>query len=250
MKLQERTILITGGSSGIGLELAGQLLARGNTVLITGRNKQALENAKLRYPGLHIYKSDVSNAEDIAQLYAQISARFHKLDMLINNAGIMKIVKLQEEHSLKILTNEVDINLAAPIRMIQQFLPLLLAQKEAAIINVSSGLAFVPFTISPIYSAAKAGMHAYTRCLREQLKRSRIRVIELAPPLTDTPLFNVEFRAKMKGEKGMPVEDLVRRAIAAVEAGKTEICPGQSKILKIVNRIAPNFIFRQLSKVG
>ncbi|CAM3592559.1 short-chain dehydrogenase [Rouxiella silvae] len=249
MKLCTRTILITGGSSGIGLELAGQLIAAGNTVLITGRSEQALQRAKGRFPELHIFQSDVSKAEDIRSLHEQVAAHYPKLDTLINNAGVMKIVPLQDPRTLEALTQEVDINLKGAMRMVQQFLPLLKSQSDALIVNVSSGLAFVPFAVSPVYSAAKAGMHAYTRCLRAQLLGTKIRVAELAPPLTETPLFSAEFKGKMKGEKGMPVDVLVRKALAAIEAGKCEICPGQSNILRIASRLAPGFIFRQLSKV-
>jgi len=249
MKLCTRTILITGGSSGIGLELAGQLIAAGNTVLITGRSEQALQRAKGRFPELHIFQSDVSKAEDIRSLHEQVAAHYPKLDTLINNAGVMKIVPLQDPRTLEALTQEVDINLTGAMRMVQQFLPLLKSQSDALIVNVSSGLAFVPFAVSPVYSAAKAGMHAYTRCLRAQLLGTKIRVAELAPPLTETPLFSAEFKGKMKGEKGMPVDVLVRKALAAIEAGKCEICPGQSNILRLASRLAPGFILRQLSKV-
>ena len=108
----------------------------------------------------------------------------------------------------------------------------------------------MPFPISPIYSAAKAGIHAYTRCLRAQLAGSAVTVVELAPPLTQTPLFTADFAALMKGQKGMAVDVLVRQAIVAIEAGKTEIRPGQSNILKIAGRLAPELIFKELGKVG
>lgn len=250
MKLTARTILITGGSSGIGLDMAGQLLAKGNVVIITGRSEQALEAARRRYPGLTSFRSDVSDVDGIRALYDTVTARYPKLDTLINNAGIMQMLKLGRDRSLEEVTREIDIDLNGPIRMVQQFLPHLRSQPNALIVNVSSGLAFVPFPISPIYSAAKAGLHAYTRCLRVQLRGTSVTVAELAPPLTETPLFSPEFKGHMKGEKGMPVDVLVRRFIDGIEAGKTEIRPGQSNILKIASRLAPELIFRQLSKVG
>lgn len=250
MKLTARTILITGGSSGIGFEMAGQMLARGNVVIITGRSGQALEAATRRFPGLHVFQSDVSNADGIRLLYEAVTARFPQLDTLVNNAGIMRIVKLGEDRPLEDVTSEVDIDLAGPIRMVQQFLPQLRSRPTALIVNVSSGLAFVPFPISPIYSAAKAGLHAYTRCLRVQLDRSNVTVVELAPPLTQTPLFTAEFADQMKGQKGMAVDVLVRQAITAIEAGKTEIRPGQANLLQLASRFAPKLIFGQMSKVG
>lgn len=250
MKMSGRTILITGGSSGIGLELAKQLLARGNVVIVTGRKDTGLEQARQRHPGLHTFKSDVSEPEEIRALTEIVLARFPTLDTLINNAGIMRVLKLREDRSLDEVTREIDVNLNGPIRMIQSFMPHFSSQPEAMIVNVSSGLAFVPFTISPIYSAAKAALHAYSRCLREQLRNSGIRVVELAPPLTETPLFSDEFKEKMPREKGMAADLLVRKAIAGIEAGKTELRPGQSNILKIASRVAPNLIFREMSKVS
>ncbi|WP_174297554.1 SDR family oxidoreductase [Sphingomonas bacterium] len=250
MKLTARTILITGGSSGIGLELAGQLLARGNEVVVTGRDERALGAATHRFPGLHAIRSDVGEADGIRSLYGTVIARFPALDTLVNNAGIMRIVRLAEDRALEDVTREVDVDLNGPMRMVQQFLPHLRSRPDALIVNVSSGLAFVPFPISPVYSAAKAGLHAYTRCLRVQLDGSGVTVVELAPPLTRTPLFTDEFASHMNGQKGMAVDVLVRRAIAGIEVGRTEIRPGQSNLLKIAGRIAPGFIFAQMSKVG
>lgn len=251
MKLTGRTILITGGSSGIGLELAGHLLARGNVVIVTGRSPPGLEAAARRFPGLHTIQSDVSDADGIRALHETMIARFPKLDTLVNNAGVMRNLKLGEDRSLEDVTREIDIDLTGPIRMVQQFLPHLGRQTDALIVNVSSGLAFVPFPISPVYSAAKAAIHAYTRCLRVQLQGSGVTVVELAPPATETPLFRgAEFANEMKGQKGMAVDVLVRRAITAIEAGKTEIRPGLSNVLNIASRLAPNVTFRQMSKVG
>ncbi|MBA2933578.1 SDR family NAD(P)-dependent oxidoreductase [Sphingomonas sp. CGMCC 1.13654] len=250
MKLSGRTILITGGSSGIGFELAVQLLARSNVIIITGRDEQALNDAKRRFPEIETIQSDVSDPDAIRALFKTVIERFPRLDTLVNNAGIMRNLKLGEERSIENVTLEIDVDLNGPIRMVQQFLPHLLNQRDALILNVSSGLAFVPMPISPVYSAAKAAIHAYTRCLRVQLEKSTVSVVELAPPATETPLFRDEFAEEMKGQKGMPVDVLVRRAIDSVEAGKVEIRPGLSNILKIASRIAPGVIFRQLGKVG
>jgi uncharacterized oxidoreductase len=250
MTLNGRTILITGGSNGIGLELAGQLVARGNTVIVTGRDEQRLEAVGRQFAGIHFIRSDVSDAGQIRELHDAVVKRFPKLDTLINNAGIMRNLKLYADRPLEDVTREIDINLTGPIRMVQQFLPHLRRRPEALIVNVSSGLAFVPFPISPVYSAAKAAIHAYTRCLRVQLDGSNVRVVELAPPGTETPLFRGEFASEMQGQTAMPVDKLVRSAILAIERGSTEIRPGLSNILKIASRVAPGLMFRQLSKVG
>ena len=250
MKLRQRTILITGGSSGIGLELARQLLARGNTVIVTGRDQDKLDEARRQLPGLHAFQSDVTDPGAIEALYRNVTAKFPTLDTLVNNAGIMRNLKLDQSRSLTDVTREIDIGLSGPVRMVQQFLSHLRTQRNSLIINVSSGLAFVPFPVSPIYSAAKAALHAYTRCLRAQLDGSGVTVIELAPPGTETELFRGEFAEETRGQRGMNPVTLVRSAIRGIEAGKSEIRPGPSNILKILSRVAPNFIFKQMIQMS
>ncbi len=249
MKLEKRTILITGGTSGIGLVLAKQLLQRGNTVIVTGRDPEKLAAAKRTLPGVHTFQSDVSDPAAITALHDSVLAQFPALDTLINNAGIMRNLNLQQDRDLKDVTREIEINLSGPVRMIQQFLPHLKARKEALIVNVSSGLAFIPFPAAPIYCAAKAAIHSFTQSLRAQLDGTGITVIELAPPGTETPLFRGEFAEEMKGQKGMGVEKLARRAIIGIEAGKREIRPGLANVLKAMSRIAPQFMLQQMVKM-
>lgn len=189
MKLQKRTVLITGGTSGIGLELAKQLLERGNTVIVTGRNQEKLDTAKRTLPSVHTFKSDVSDPAAIMALHASVMAQYPALDTLVNNAGIMRNLNLNQDRGLDDVTREIEINLSGPVRMVQQFLPHLKTRKGALIINVSSGLAFVPFPLSPVYSATKAAIHAFTQVLRVQLRGTNVTVIELAPPGVETPLF-------------------------------------------------------------
>jgi len=250
MKLEQRTVLITGGTSGIGLELARQLQQRGNTVLVTGRDEQRLDAARRLLPGLHTFKSDVGNPEDIEALYPSVLARFPALDTLINNAGIMRNLNLNLDRDLKDVAREIEINLSGPVRMIQRFLPHLKTRPHSLIVNVSSGLAFVPFPVSPVYSATKAGLHSYTQCLRVQLEGSGVTVIELAPPGVETPLFRGEFARETQGQKPMAVDVLAARAIAGIEAGKLEIRPGLSNVLKVMSRLAPQFMLAQMAKMS
>lgn len=250
MKLEKRTVLITGGTSGIGLELAKQLLHRGNTVIVTGREQEKLDSAKRTLPGIHTFKSDVSNAGDIAVLYESVLTQFPALDTLINNAGIMRNLKLNQARDLNDVTREIEINLSGPVRMIQQFLAHLKTSKGALIVNVSSGLAFIPFPASPVYCATKAAIHSYTQSLRVQLEGTGVTVVELAPPGVETPLFRGEFAEEMKGQKGMDVKVLAKKAITGIEAGKLEIRPGLSNVLKIMNRIAPQFMLNQMVKMA
>ncbi len=237
MRLKSDTILITGGSSGIGLEMAKQLIGMGNTVIITGRDMTKLEKTKKDLPAIHIYQSDVSNPQSVMELYSRVSADFPNLNVLINNAGIMRTIDFNDTDYEKICS-EIDINMNGPIRMVQQFLPLLKKQPEAAIVNVTSGLAFVTFPATPIYGAAKAGLHAYTKTLRLQLENTNVKVFELAPPKTSAALID---RTESGGKKNkmptMKVSKVVSVAISQIRKDKFEILPGLSKMLKLVGRV-------------
>jgi uncharacterized oxidoreductase len=247
MKLVNKTILITGGTSGIGRTLASDLLERGNTVIITGRDLARLQQTKSELPNLHIFQSDVSDPAQIETLFEAVTAQFPHLDVLINNAGIMRNLNMHAQRDLYDVTREIEINLNGPIRMIQQFLPHLKTQKNAAIVTISSGLAFIPYPLSPVYSASKAAIHSFTQVLRIQLEGSSVAVIEVAPPAVETPLLRGEFEEAMKGQKGMEVKELTRRMIAGIEAGKSEIRPGLSNVLKIMSRVAPEFALKLLA---
>jgi uncharacterized oxidoreductase len=209
MKTSGNTILITGGTSGIGFEMAAQLLERNNTVIITGRDQVRLEAAQKKLPNVHTIQSDVSDPKAISILFEKVTKRFPALNILINNAGIMRKINLHDAGiSLEDVSREIETNLVGPVRMVKQFLPLLKAQPGAAIVNVSSGLAFTPFPISPIYCAAKAGVHSFTLSLRVQLKNTSVKVFELAPPSTETALNNVFDASDIKGSPIMDVKKL------------------------------------------
>ncbi len=254
MKLNNRTVLITGGTSGTGLEMAKQLLDRDNTVIVTGRDQAKIDAVKRTLPKVHAFKSDVSNPADSAALYQSVVTQFPALDTLINNAGIMRNLNINLNRNLndelKDITREIEINLSGPVRMIQQFLPHLKTRKGALIVNVTSGLAFVPFPASPVYSASKAGLHSFTQSLRAQMAGTGVTVVELAPPGVETPLFRTEFAEEMKKEKGMDVTVLIKKAIGGIEAGRLEIRPGVANVLKIASRVAPQFMFKQMVKLS
>lgn len=248
MKTTGNTILITGGTSGIGLELALQLQACGNTVLVTGRDPLKLEQLRSRHPAFHCFQSDVSDPIAIRALHAEVTRAFPALNMLINNAGIMCKINLQSNGAdFTELSREIETNLMGPIRMSKQFLPHLKAQASAAIVNVSSGIAFSPYPISPVYSAAKAGLHAFTTALRVQLKNTNVRVIELAPPSTDTPLNGAFNPADLKGVPMMKSSDVAKVFMKGLRSDRQEILPGMSKVLKLGSRIAPNLMVKAAS---
>lgn len=250
MKLEHRTVLITGGTSGIGRELAREMLKRGNVVIVTGRNQGRLDAVGRELPGIHTFKSDAADPSAIKVLYDDVLARFPSLDTLINNAGVMRNLKLGDGRDMLDVTHEITINLSGPVQMIQQFLPHLRTRPRALILNVSSGLAFLPFPAAPIYCATKAAIHSFTQSLRVQLDGSGVTVVELAPPGTETPLFRGEFEKEMKGEKAMDPKVLAQRAIAGIEAGKLEIRPGVANMLKIMSRVAPGFMLKQMTKLS
>ena len=252
MKISGNTILITGGTSGIGLEFAIQLLRRNNTVIITGRDQHKIEEAQNKLPEAHIFQSDVSDAQAIRVLFNTVIQKFPKLNILINNAGIMRKINLASDDgdkNLHDISREIETDLVGPIRMVQQFLPHLKRQENAAIVNVSSGLAFVPLPIAPVYCAAKAGLHSFTQSLRVQLKDTKIKVFELAPPMTQTPLFDGDIHAgDVKGVRMMDVSRMVSIGIKGMAEDKLEIRPGKSNMLKLMSRLAPQFILNRLSK--
>ena len=252
--------------------MARQFIALGNVVIVTGRDAGRLEKAKETLPEVHTVRSDASKSGEIASLFEQIIREFPAMNVLINNAGIMRTINLNKtpgssegpatnraanysandsvNHSAGAgdLTTEIETNLNGPIRMIERFLPHLKSKSTAAIVNVTSGLAFVPLPTSPIYCATKAGLHSYTLSLRVQLKRSSVRVFELAPPATETPLLSDMSAEDRKGISIMKVEDMVRVAVKGMESDTLEIRPGQSNQLKLLNRIAPGFIHKMLAK--
>lgn len=252
MELTNNTILITGGTSGLGLEFATRLLAMGNTVIITGRDPAKLDQATKRLPGVHARQSDVSQPEAIVQLYEQVVRQFPHLNVLINNAGEMRKINLHDTSpDLPDITREIDTNLLGPIRMVQQFLPQLKRQPTAAIVNVSSGLALIPFRISPIYGASKSGLHSYTQSLRVQFKHTAIQVFELLAPAASTPL-NDQFLDEDGFDPKTMMEPgkLIDAAINGLAKDQEEIYPGIATVLRIMSRLAPKLLLGQISKVG
>jgi uncharacterized oxidoreductase len=248
MKLTNRTILITGGSAGIGLAFARKFLELGNEVIVTGRRQKALDAVKAEHPKLHAIQSDVAEPAQIAALAARVKAEFPKLDVLMNNAGIFLNKNLKAPASdLGGLMLEMNINVGGVIGMTSAFIDILTANK-GTLINVSSALAFVPLPSAPIYSATKAAIHSYTQSLRFQLEETGVEVIELMPPVVKT-----ELAADITEGDGFTVittDELVKQSFASLKTGAVEIRPGQAKQLAFMRRLAPDFINRQLWKAS
>jgi uncharacterized oxidoreductase len=250
MELRNNTILITGGTSGLGLEFAAQLQKLGNTILITGRNQSKLDETKRRLPGIHTFQSDVSDPKAIESLYRQVTQQFPDLNILINNAGEMRRIILQDATTdLSDITREIEINLSGPIRMIQQFLPHLRKKASAAIVNVTSGLSLVPFPLAPVYGATKSGLRSYTQSLRAQLKHGPVKVFELVAPGAKTPL-NDKFAGDVDARMLMEPGKLIAVGIKGMQKDKLEIYPGLARVIRVMSRLAPGLLLRQMSKMS
>ena len=187
MNISGNTILITGGGSGIGEALAHRFHDLGNTVIIAGRRVEALEQVASSRPGINALPLDISDAADIAAFAQRVVAEHPALNVVINNAGIMRFETLDQTRDLSDAEATITTNLLGPIRIADALIEHLLARPDAVLINVSSGLAFVPLAATPTYSATKAAIHSYTVSLREALK-GRVEVIELVPPAVQTDL--------------------------------------------------------------
>lgn len=247
MKLTGRTILVTGGSAGIGLAFALKYLELGNQVIVTGRRQSLLDEVKAKHPKLHTIQSDVADPAQIAGLAARVKSDFPRLDVLMNNAGIMLYKNLRAPAAdLAGLMAEMNVNVGGVITTTAAFIGILRANK-GTVINTSSALAFVPLPSAPIYSATKAAIHSYTQSLRFQLEETGVEVIELMPPGVKTDM-TVELAEG--GVSVITTDELVKQSFAALKTGALEIRPGQSKQLAFMRRLAPNFINRQLWKAS
>jgi uncharacterized oxidoreductase len=188
MQLSGNTILVTGGASGLGFAFARRFLDAGNTVIICGRRDEKLREARERHPGLVTRACDLAQPQEREALIAWAVREHPDFNVLFNNAGIQRRLQVQDQEDWPAVHEEIAINLEAPIHLTRLVLPHFAGCSRAAIVNVTSGLAFAPLARTPIYSATKAAMHSFTLSLRHQLKASAIAVIEIAPPAVDTDL--------------------------------------------------------------
>ena len=230
MILSGRTILITGGSAGIGLAFALKFAELGNEVIVTGRRQTVLDKVKAKHPNLHTIQSDVADPAQIAALAARVKAEFPRLDVLMNNAGIMLYKNLKTPAAdLAGLTAEMNINVGGVIGMTSAFIDILTANK-GTVINVSSALAFVPLPAAPIYSATKAAIHSYTQSLRFQLEETGVEVIELMPPAVKT---DMTAEISEGGGSVIITDELVKQSFASLKTGVLEIRPGAGQTARV-----------------
>jgi uncharacterized oxidoreductase len=233
MKLTENTILITGGGSGIGRGLAEAFHAMGNRVIIAGRRRELLEKTAAANPGMEFRVLDQADAGEIRSFAAQLIDDFPGLNVLVNNAGIQHVEDLAsgvvDEAEATITTN-----LLGPIRLTGALLPALMTKPHPAILNVTSGLAFIPFAMIPTYCATKAALRSYTQSLRYQLRDTAVQVIEIIPPWVQTEL---------QGERGMnpkamPLDEYIAETMSILKKS-----PDASEI--VVERVKPLLRFTE-----
>lgn len=230
MKLTGNTILITGGGSGIGRGLAVELHRLGNQVIIAGRRKKALDETTAANPGMKSVTLDIDNAAGIRAFAAQLTKEYPALNVLINNAGIMRVENLAaQQEDLADAESIITTNLLGPIRLTAALLPHLQKQPHATIMNVSSGLAFVPLHLTATYCATKAAIHSYTQSLRYQLKATHINVVELIPPYVATDLLNGR-----NDPRAMPLDKFIDEVMSILksEPDVREICVENVKRLR------------------
>lgn len=245
MDLTSKIILVTGGGSGIGLELTRQLVALGNTVIICGRDEGKLAEAA-RVTGAQAIAGDVTVAEDQERILSDIQAQHGRLDLLINNAGIFLAYDFRsDQDTLQKIEREIAINATAPLTLTRRALPLLEKSVQPAVLFIGSGIAFVAAPGTPIYSGTKALIHHVAQTLRHQLKPRGITVFEALPPVVDTDMAKV---LKSGNFKKMKPADLVRDILDGLRRNQTEMLLGQSRQIKLMSRIAPAFLFRQFAK--
>jgi uncharacterized oxidoreductase len=243
MKTSENTILITGGSAGIGFAIAKQLTAKNNHVIIVGRNPERLQKAAAELTNVTAISADISYAEDVDKLVDRLVNEFPSLNIVINNAGFAQMNNLLtdsdtfEKASAEILTNYLSI-----VSLNEKLLPLLRKQTEAAIVNVSSVVAFVPSSVLTGYSASKAALHSYTQSLRHFLSSTSVKVFELMPPLVDT-----EFSAEIGGHNGIKPAVVAEELIAALETDTFEIRVGNTAQIYQLYRSAPEDAFKAMN---
>jgi len=227
VRMSGNTILITGGTSGIGLGLAQRLHAEGNTVIIAGRREQLLTAITAQHPGMDSVVLDFTDPGSIKRGWAEVTRRHPDLNVVVNNAGIMLTEDLTDPNHLAVAEETVATNLLGPIRLLAEAVPFLAGQTAAVIVNVSSGLAFVPLPFTPTYCATKAAIHSFTQSLRVQLAGANVQVVELIPPAVQTDLMG-----QAASGRGIPlpaflteVMDILRNDPGVVEVCVSDVLP-------------------------
>jgi len=232
MQTKGNTILVTGATSGIGLAFAEAFLREGNRVIACGRRKERLALLQERFPEVTAKVCDVQD-EDQRVALAEWAVRHHpELNVLVNNAGIQLISDLTRPAAVSRIHSELETNVVAPVHLASLFAPHLATKPQAAIVNITSGLAFAPLARVAMYCATKAAMHSLTLSLRYQLRDTGIQVFEIAPPAVDTELGPETREDPAKSHGGIPVQEFIREAMEGLRKDEPEITVGMSKSIR------------------
>jgi uncharacterized oxidoreductase len=250
MKITNNTILITGGATGIGFAIAEALIQVGNQVIICGRREHKLLEAQIKIPQLQIKVCDLENRAERESLRDWATSQFPNLNILINNAGIQKEIDFTiRESKLWEGGSEITINLEASIHLTALFIPHFLKQnQDCAIVNISSGLAFIPLKIYPVYCATKAALHSFSISLRTQLEKTNVKVFEIIPPIVNTELDKGVRQKRSDRQKGISVSVVAQSTLAGLRNNDYEVTIGIANLLKFGSRIAPKFFHKILNK--
>ena len=232
MKLTGNTIVITGGSSGIGLGMALRFLKDGNKVIICGRRQDRLEAIAHANPSIETRVCDITNHKQRADFAAMVMANHPDVNVLVNNAGIQYATAIGSGIDMTRVHGEIETNLVAVIHFCDLFVNQLSVNANAAIINVSSGLGFVPLAATPVYCATKAAVHSFSLSLRHQLQAKAVEVIELIPPSVDTELGNERHADASHSHGGMPTAQFISETFQGLERQELEIAVGQAAALR------------------
>lgn len=239
MRLTGHHIFITGGGSGIGLAMARAFLARGNRVTVCGRDGGKLEQAARENPGLATLVADIARPEGLALIAAELAGPLQSVSILVNNAAVGDAYCLRRDPAaVSRLEQDLATDLLGPIRLTGLFLPTLLRQPEAAVVNVTSGFALWPCAVVPGYSTAKGGLRAFTGVLRRQLAASRIRVFEVLPPLVATAL------VRQVDTRKITPEQVAKATLDGMAGERLEICIGEVRLLRWGLRFCPWLVER------
>jgi uncharacterized oxidoreductase len=249
MKISGNTILVTGGATGIGFALAEAFVQAGNEVIICGRREQKLEEAKAKIPQIHTKVCDLQREKERESLCKWVSSNFQNINVLVNNAGVQRMIDFKKgTQDLVSDEDEIEINLKAYIYLSAYFTPLFLKQKEAAIINISSGLAFVPLAVVPVYCATKAAVHSFSMSLRYQLKDSSIKVFEIMPPIVDTELDKGAREEREQAYRGIQPVEVAEVTLNALEKNEYEVAIGMAQYLRDGARSNPEQMFQNINR--
>ena len=234
MNVSNNKVLITGGSSGIGLALASKFKSLNNYVIVTGRDQSKLDTVAEEYK-VDTYRCDLADPNGVKELIKAVYEQHPDINVVINNAGLQYNYDFTESVSFDKIEYEVEVNFNVVAKLSSAFLPMLLGHKESALVNVSSGLALNPKKSAPVYCATKAGVHMFTKAIRYQMEGTNVKVFEILPPLVDTPM--TEGRGKDKMTPAAVAEEFIR----GFEKNRFEMNIGKVKLLKIIQRISPAF---------